>query len=69
MSKVKKYPNGYLINGKVFVTTDGKHHEKCVNLALQTGDDMIYGDRDISLIEYPGEYDIDGLYIRVYPGK
>lgn len=67
--KVKKHNEGYLINDKVYITTDGSHDTKYVNLALQTGDDMQYGNHDISFIEYPGEYDIDGLFIKVFPGK
>ena len=67
--QVKKHATGYLINDRVFITTDGSHDAKYVNLALQTWPDMQYGNHDISFIEYPGEYDINGMYIRVYSGK
>ena len=66
---VKKHQNGYLIQDKVFITTDGSIEKKYINLALQTGEDMHYGNHDITYIDYPGEYDFKGIMFSVWTGK
>ena len=66
---VKKHGNGYLINDKIYITTDGKTEKKYVNLALQTGEDMHYGDHDLNYIDYQGEYDLQGMLFNVSAGK
>lgn len=38
-------------------------------LAPRIGEDMQYGNHDLSYIEYPGEYDIKGIFIYAFAGK
>jgi hypothetical protein len=57
------------VNEKIYITIDGKTEKKYVNLALQTGEDMHYGDHDLNYIDYPGEYDLNGMFFNVSSGK
>ena len=66
---IKKLEAWYLINNHVYIAADGQRDMKYVNLALQTGPDMQYGNHDLSYIEYPGEYDVKGMFIKVFSGK
>ncbi len=49
--------------------TDAKPEKEYISLALQTWDDMHYGDHDINFIDYPGEYDLKGVSFDVSAGK
>lgn len=66
---VKKHGNWYVINDKIYIMTDGQVDKKYVSLALQTGEDMHYGDHDLNFIDYPGEYDLNGMFFTVSAGK
>ena len=66
---VTKYNNWYVINKKIYIMTDGKPEKAYISLALQTWDDMHYGDHDLNFIDYPGEYDIQGISFNVSAGK
>ncbi|MBP6085985.1 hypothetical protein KA478_02130 [Patescibacteria group bacterium] len=57
------------MNKKIYIMTDGKIEKQYINLALQTGSDMQYGMHDLNLIDYPGEYDLQGMFFTVSPGK
>lgn len=62
-----KFKNGFLIENKLlfgFETTDPKY----INLALEPGDDMRYDKLDYALVDYPGEYDIQGIGIECFLG-
>ncbi|MEI6672783.1 MAG: hypothetical protein WCL02_05670 [bacterium] len=59
--------NGFLIENKLlfgFETTDPKY----INLALEPGGDMRYEKLDYALVDYPGEYDIQGIGIECFLG-
>lgn len=62
-----KYNNGFLIEHKLlfgFETADPKY----INLALEPGDDMRYEKLAYSLVDYPGEYDIQWIGIECFLG-
>jgi hypothetical protein len=62
-----KFKNGFLIENKLlfgFETTDPKY----INLALEPGDDMRYDKLEYALVDYPGEYDIQGIGIECFLG-
>jgi len=62
-----KFQNGFLIEGKLlfgFEHTDAKY----INLALEPGSDMRYEKLDYILVDYPGEYDIQGIGIECFLG-
>ncbi|MCX6823843.1 MAG: hypothetical protein NT085_01845 [candidate division SR1 bacterium] len=59
--------NGFLIENKLlfgFETADPKY----INLALEPGADMRYDKLAYALIDYPGEYDIQGIGIECFLG-
>jgi hypothetical protein len=68
---VTKHANGFLLGKKIyFMTEDGAQEDaKYINLAVKLGDDMHYGNHETRLIDYPGEYDIDGISIHALAGK
>lgn len=66
---IKKLDTWYLINNRVYITSGEQHDTKYINLALQIGPDMQYGNHDLTFIEYPGEYDINGIFLKVFAGK
>jgi len=62
------FKNGFLIENKLlfgFESPDPKY----INLALEPGDDMRYEKLDYALVDYPGEYDIQGFVINCFLGK
>ncbi len=62
-----KFKNGFLIENKLlfgFETPDKKY----INLALEPGNDMRYENLDYSLVDYPGEYDIQDIGIECFLG-
>ncbi|MCX6825182.1 MAG: hypothetical protein NTY80_03065 [candidate division SR1 bacterium] len=62
-----KFKNGFLIEGKFlfgFETPDAKY----INLALEPGIDMRYEKLEYPLVDYPGEYDIQGIGIECFLG-
>lgn len=67
---ITPHNNGYLLQKKVYFMTGDKVEEKnLINLAITLGEDMHYGNHDTKLIDYPGEYDIDGFFITASAGK
>ena len=62
-----KFKNGFVIENKLlfaFETADKKY----INLASEPGDDMRYDTFDYELVDYPGEYDIQGIGIECFLG-
>jgi hypothetical protein len=62
-----KFKNGFVIEGKLLYkseTTDPKY----INLASEPGDDMRYDKLNYTLVDYPGEYDIQGIGIECFLG-
>lgn len=62
-----KFKNGFLIENKLlfgFETPDPKY----INLALEPGEDMRYETLKYSLVDYPGEYDIQWIVIECFLG-
>lgn len=66
---VKKHGTWYLVQNKIYITTDATIEKKYITLALQTGEDMHYGNHDVNYIDYPGEYDFTGILFTVQAGK
>ncbi len=66
---IKKVDAWYIINNHIYIAKDGQKDTKYVNLALQIGPDMQYGNHDLSYIDYPGEYDVKEMFIKVFAGK
>jgi hypothetical protein len=64
-----KHNEGYLLNKKIYIAPNGSTDKKYINIMMHTGDDMHYGDHDISYIDYPGEYDLQGVFFTVTAGK
>jgi len=62
------FKNGFLIENKLLF---GFEHPdpKYINLALEPGDDMRYEKLEYALVDYPGEYDIQGFVINCFLGK
>lgn len=61
------FKNGFLIEGKLlfgFEQPDNKY----INLALEPGEDMRYEKLPYELVDYPGEYDIQGIDIECFLG-
>lgn len=44
-------------------------HNGLINLASELGEDMRYNEGEITIIDYPGEYDIKGRTIKVFIGQ
>lgn len=62
-----KFKNGFLIEGKClfgFEAPDAKY----INLALEPGKDMRYEKLEYTLVDYPGEYDIQWIGIECFLG-
>ncbi|MEI7557322.1 MAG: hypothetical protein WCJ45_00230 [bacterium] len=62
-----KYTNGFLIENKLlfgYETADPKY----INLASVPGDDMRYDKISYSLVDYPGEYDIQDISVDSFLG-
>ena len=62
-----KCKNGFLIENKLFFGFDAPD-AKYINLALEPGSDMRYEKIDYSLVDYPGEYDIQDIIIDCFLG-
>jgi hypothetical protein len=59
--------DGFIIDHKLFYGYD-KPNAKYINLAQTMGDDMRYDKLEYSLIDYPGEYDINDIGIQCFLG-
>lgn len=66
---VKKHGAWYVVQDKIYITTDWATEKKYVNVTLQTWEDMHYGDHDLNFIDYPGEYDLNGMFFTVSAWK
>lgn len=44
-------------------------HNGLINLATEVGSDMRYHEWDITVVDYPGEYDIKGRTIKAFVGQ
>ncbi len=65
-----KHDEGYLLNKKIYIAPVGTSSDKkYINIKMQTGQDMHYGNHDMSYIDYPGEYDLQGIFFTVTAGK
>lgn len=68
MTTIKTVNDGFLLDNKLLLgATEGNN--KYINLAKTIGEDMRYQKFDYALIDYPGEYDIDGITIQCFLGK
>lgn len=63
-----KFKNGFLIENKLLFGFDNPD-PKYINLASEPGSDMRYEQLDYSLVDYPGEYDIQWFVIECFLGK
>ncbi len=62
-----KFKNGFLIEHKLLFGFE-KPDPKYINLALEPGSDMRYEKLDYTLVDYPGEYDIQDVSIECFLG-
>ena len=63
-----KFKNGFLIENTLlfwYETTDPKY----INLASVAGDDMRYEKIEYTLVDYPGEYDVQWIGIECFIGS
>ncbi len=68
MSKFKPVENWFLIEKKFLYWSDSSD-KAYINLALKMWEDMRYHKLDYELIDFPWEYDIDGITINAYVGR
>ncbi len=68
MLKVEEKDGGFLIAKKILFGATVPH-EKYVNLALHKWENLFYEKMPFKLIDFPGEYDIDGILIKAYLWK
>jgi len=68
MVKFERVDWGILLDGKVMFGATVPC-EKCINLALEKWDDVDYIELPYTLINYPGEYDIEGIFIKCFVDK
>lgn len=68
MVKVDRIDGGVLIEKKVMfgATVPG---DKYINLAIEKWEDVDYVELPYKLINYPGEYDINGVFIKCFVDK
>ena len=62
-----KFKHGFLLENKLLFGFE-KADPKYINLALEPGSDMRYEKLDYALVDYPGEYDIQGIGIECFLG-
>ena len=61
------YQDGFIIE-KTLCYGFEKMHKDYINLATTLGEDMRYEKSDCALIDYPGEYDMQGVIIQAFLG-
>jgi hypothetical protein len=59
---------GFLIEKKVLFWSDGLNADY-INLGMQEGDAMLYDKSLHILIDYPGEYDVQDMFIKAFVDK
>ncbi|MEI6426050.1 MAG: hypothetical protein WCO66_01720 [Candidatus Absconditabacteria bacterium] len=62
------YASGFLIENK-FLFGNEAADAAYINLATHLGEEMRYTKSDIKLIDYPGEYDIQGITLQCFLGN
>ncbi len=62
-----QYNQGFIIEGKLFFGFETPN-STYINLASEPGDDMRYETLEYHLVDYPGEYDINGIGIKCFLG-
>ena len=65
MVNIKLESEWYLIENKVLFWSSIAN-AAYINLALDIWEDIVHKTAPYSIVEYPGEYDIDGVVIRVF---
>ncbi|MDD3262445.1 MAG: hypothetical protein PHR61_01240 [Candidatus Absconditabacteria bacterium] len=68
MTTIKAVNDGYLLDNKLLFGAS-EPENKYINLAKTIGEDMRYQKIDYSLVDYPGEYDIQDVTIQCFLGK
>ncbi|HOG15072.1 MAG TPA: hypothetical protein PK674_00640 [Candidatus Absconditabacterales bacterium] len=68
MVNIKLESEGYLIENKILFGASIPNKEY-INLATEIGEDIVIEKLPYSIVEYPGEYDIDGVFIRSFGSK
>lgn len=68
MVNIKLESEWFLIENKVLFGASTPSNEY-INLALDMGEDVVHKTAPYSIIEYPWEYDIDWVVIRVFSSK
>lgn len=68
MVKFKLESGGFLIENKILFGASVAN-EDYINLWLEIWEDMVNEKLPYSMVEFPGEYDIDWIFIKVVPAK
>ncbi|HRU50354.1 MAG TPA: hypothetical protein P5155_02510 [Candidatus Absconditabacterales bacterium] len=68
MVNIKLESEGYLIENKILFGASVPHKDY-INFAIEIGEDIVIEKLAYSIIEYPGEYDIDGIFIKSFGSK
>lgn len=68
MSKFKPLENWFLIEKKFLYGSDTPQKDY-INLALKIWEDMRYQKLEHEFVDYPWEYDIEGITINAYLGR
>lgn len=68
MVNIKLDSDWFLIENKLLFWASAPH-KKYINLALNVWEDIVTQTSEYSIVEYPGEYDINWIFIKVYLSK
>ncbi len=68
MVNIKLDSGWFLIENKILFWASVPNKDY-INLAVDTGEDIVTETASYSIIEYPGEYDINWVFIKVYGSK
>lgn len=68
MVNIEQKEGGFLIAKKLLFGATVPH-EKYINLAIYKWENLFYEKMPFKLVDFPGEYDIDGILIKAYLWK
>lgn len=68
MVNIKLESEWYLIENKILFGANVPNKDY-INLAMEVWEDIVIEKLPYSIVEYPGEYDIDGVFIKSFSSK